>query len=310
MGLLPSLKPAGANGLGAATTAEEATRGVDLAGKTYLLTGCNSGIGLETLRVLALRGARVLACARSEAKAAEAIAATSAKGAAPLACELSEPASVRACVEAVTKDGARLDGLVANAGIMALPSLEVRHGLELQFLTNHVGHFLLVTGLLDRMTDDGRVVIVASEAHKRAPRPDGIDFDNLAGEKGYSPIAAYGRSKLANVLMAKELARRLRAASSKRTSNSLHPGVIGTALARNWGVVLDTAWRVMSKVLVKSIPQGAATQCYVACHPDVAGVSGEYFSDCNVARPRRLAEDEALAKRLWEESERIAARLG
>src|SRR5262249_13001931 len=118
MGLLPSLKPDGANGFGASTTAEEATAGLDLTGKTFLLTGCNSGIGLETLRVLRARGAGVIAAARSEAKAQEAIDAC-APGAIPLACELSEPGSVRAAVETVQRLGKPLDGIIANAGIMA-----------------------------------------------------------------------------------------------------------------------------------------------------------------------------------------------
>ena len=308
MGLFASLKPRGPSGFGASSTAEEVTHGLDLSGKTYLLTGCNSGIGLETLRVLSARGARVLAAARSEDKARQAIDAVCprAGAAVPLACELSEPASVRACVEAVNKAGACLDGIIANAGIMALPTLTLHHGLELQFLTNHVGHFLLVTGLVERLASDGRVVVVSSSAHERAPR-EGIDFDNLAGERGYSPFRAYGRSKLANLLFAKELARRMQ--GSRQTANALHPGVIATSLTRHMSRTVGVIWRVASNALLKSIPQGAATQCYVACHPEAAAQSGEYLADCNVARPRRIADDEALAKRLWEESERIAERL-
>ena len=306
MGLIASLSRRGASGFGASATAAQVTAGLDLAGKTYLLTGCNSGIGQETLRVLHLRGARVLAAARTVAKAQAAIDAC-APGATPLACELSEPASVRACVVAVRQRGDALAGIIANAGIMALPALTVRHGLELQFLTNHVGHFMLVTGLLDQLTDDGRVVMVSSAAHRRAPRA-GIDFDNLAGERGYTPWGAYGRSKLANLLFATELARRL--AGTRRTANAIHPGVIATNLTRNMGAAVGALWGAISPVLLKSVAQGAATQCYVACHPAVAGVSGAYFSDCNVARPTALGADPALAARLWAESERIVARLG
>jgi WW domain-containing oxidoreductase len=305
MGLFASLKPRGPSGFGASSTAEAVTAGLDLSGKTFLLTGCNSGIGLETLRVLGLRGARVLAAARTVDKAREAIDAH-APGAIPLACELSEPASVRACVEAVKKDGAKLAGIIANAGIMALPRLEVRHGFELQFLTNHLGHFMLITGLVDQLADDGRVVLVSSAAHARAPR-EGIDFDNLAGEKSYTPFEAYGRSKLANLLVARELARRFE--GSRRTANALHPGVIGTNLTRNMGSAVGVIWGALSTAFLKSIPQGAATQCYLACHPAVAEVSGKYFSDCNVERPTRLGQDDALARRLWEESEKIVARL-
>ncbi len=308
MGLFASLSPRGANGFGASSTAAEVTAGLDLTGKTFLLTGCNSGIGLETLRVLRQRGARVLAAARTVARAQEAIAAsaTSAPPAIPLACELSEPASVRACVEVVRREGGVLAGIIANAGIMALPTLTVRHGLELQFLTNHVGHFLLVTGLVEQLAVDGRVVMVSSTAHTRAPRV-GIDFDNLSGERGYSPWAAYGRSKLANLLFAKELARRF--AGSRRTANAIHPGVIATRLTRNMGGVAATLWAAVSPVAMKSIAQGAATQCYVACHPAVAAVSGAYFRNCNVARPSAQAEDAALATRLWGETERLVVGL-
>lgn len=305
MGLIASLSPRGRSGFGASSTAEQVTAGVDLTGKTFLLTGCNAGIGRETLRVLHRRGARVLAAARTVAKAQEAIDAC-APGAVPLACELSEPASVRACVDAVTRDGAPLAGIIANAGIMALPTLTVRHGLELQFLTNHIGHFMLITGLLDRLADDGRVVVVSSTAHRRAPA-EGIDFDNLAGQRSYAPWAAYGRSKLANLLFTRELARRL--AGSRRTANAIHPGVIATQLTRNMGKAVGVLWGAMSPLLLKSIPQGAATQCYVACHPTVATVSGEYFKDCNVTRSSARGADLALAARLWAESERIVATL-
>lgn len=307
MGILATLTPKGPSGFGASSTAEDVTRGLDLSGKTILLTGCNTGIGLESLRVLSMRGARVLAAARTVDKARGAIAQCGATDSAtPLACELSEPRSVRACVEEVNRIGARLDAVVANAGIMALPRLEVRHGLELQFLTNHVGHFMLVTGLLDQLADAGRVVVVASSAHTRAPR-EGIDFDNLAGERSYDRWAAYGRSKLANILFAKELARRF--AGSAKTANAVHPGVIGSDLARNMGPVVNVLWKVAATGLLKSVAQGAATQCYAAVHPSVATLSGAYLADCNVARCRSIADDGALAARLWEESERIVQRI-
>ena len=149
----------GASGFGYNSTAEEVTEGNDLKGKTYLVTGINSGLGQETIRVLSLRGATIIGAARSEAKAAYAMAGLSGTTI-PLACELSEPASVRAAVAKVRAGGHAIDGIIANAGIMALPKRTVQHGLELQFLTNHIGHFLLVTGLLDTLTADGRVVML------------------------------------------------------------------------------------------------------------------------------------------------------
>ena len=145
--------------------------------QTMLVTGCNSGLGLETLRVLALRGARVVGTARTLEKAKEACAGISGQTI-PLDCELSDPASVRACVKEVRRLDLRLDALIANAGIMALPKLERAHGYELQFFTNHIGHFLLVTGLLEQLTETGRVVMLSSSAHQRAPRV-GIELDNL-----------------------------------------------------------------------------------------------------------------------------------
>jgi WW domain-containing oxidoreductase len=306
MSLYSFFKGKGSSGFGYGSTAEQVTEGLDLAGRTILLTGCNSGLGLETLRVLSSRGARVIAAARTEDKAR---AACQGLGGEPLpvACELSDPASVRASVEAVKRDGARLDAVICNAGIMALPKLEQAFGYELQFFTNHIGHFILVTGLVDQLAEDGRVVMLSSTAHRRAPR-EGIQFDNLSGERGYNGFTAYGQSKLANLLFAKELARRF--GESKRTANAVHPGVIATNLGRHLPGFARAGFGLVGPLFLKNAAQGAATQCYVAAHPAVAGVSGEYFADCNVATPTRLARDAALAERLWNESERIASGVG
>lgn len=305
MSLYAMLRGTGPSGFGHASTAEETTAGLDLSGKTYLLTGCNSGLGLETLRVLALRGGHVIGTARTEDKARAALAAADAEGTA-LACELSEPASVRACVQAAAALGRPLDAIICNAGIMALPRLEQQLGLELQFLTNHIGHFILVTGLLDALADGGRVVVVSSAAHRRAPR-EGILFDDLAGEKSYTPWGRYGHSKLANILFARALARRL---DRDRTANSLHPGVIHTNLARHMNPVTRATFAAVGPLFLKTVAQGAATQCYLATHPNVAGISGRYFADCNEARPSRQARDDGQAERLWQVSEEMAARLG
>ncbi len=304
MSLLAHLKGKGPSGFGYGSTAEDVTQGLDLGGRTILVTGCNSGLGLETVRTLAKRGARVIATARTEAKAAVACAGITAV--VPLACELSEPASVRACVDAVLRDGARLDAIICNAGIMALPELRQACGYELQFFTNHVGHFMLVTGLQGQLAEKGRVVIVSSAAHRGAPR-DGIEFDNLSGEKGYVAWKAYGQSKLANLLFAKELARRL--AGTGKTANALHPGVIKTNLARSMSPIARVALGLAEPLALKSPGEGAATQCYLATHPNVAGISGEYFADCNIAKSTRISRDPAQAKRLWEESTRIVAQL-
>jgi WW domain-containing oxidoreductase len=305
MSLLAHLKGKGPNGVGYGSTAEEVTSGIDLRGQTMLVTGCNSGLGRETARVLALRGARVIGTGRTEERAREGLAGLGDAHLA-LACELSEPASVRGCIDAVTRDGAPLDALICNAGIMALPELRQAHGIELQFFTNHIGHFMLVNGLLDRLAPQGRVVIVASNAHRRAPAA-GIEFDNLSGARGYVPWQAYGQSKLANILFTKELARRL---SNGRTANTLHPGVIATNLSRSMPALSRLVLRAAAPLVLKDEAQGAATQVFAATHPSVAGVTGQYFSHCQRAEPEPIANDPALAARLWQESERIVAGVG
>ncbi len=303
MSLAALIKGRGPSGFGYGSTAEEVTAGLDLSGKTFLVTGVSSGLGLETMRVLSLRGAHVVALARTKEGAASAIASVNAKGT-PVACDLSEPDSVRAAVEEVKK-GAPLDAIVCNAGVMALPKRHVKHGIELQFLTNHVGHFLLVTGLLDRLVEAGRVVVLSSDAHRYGPR-EGIRLDDLAASRGYNGWVAYGQSKLANILFARALAKRL---DKGRTANSLHPGVIKTNLGRHLGVALQIGYALGGPLFLKTIPQGAATQCYVATHPSLSNVTAKYFADCNVAQPKRIAEDDALAEALWEKSEEIAKRI-
>lgn len=305
MSLYSMMAGRGANGFGYGSTAEQVTEGLSLAGKNIVVTGCNSGLGLETMRVLAMRGANVIGTARTEAKAAEAGRSVGGKTMG-VACELSDPKSVHAAVKTIADKGLKLDAIVANAGIMALPNLELAHGYELQFFTNHIGHFILVTGLLDVLADDGRIVIVSSEAHRNAPK-GGIQFDNLDGKKGYAAWANYGQSKIANILFAKELASRL--GGTKKTANALHPGVIKTNLGRHMNAFVRAAFSVGGAIAMKSIPEGAATECYVAVNPGAAGITGEYWSDCNVAKCRADARDPELAKKLWQRSEEIVAGL-
>jgi NAD(P)-dependent dehydrogenase (short-subunit alcohol dehydrogenase family) len=304
MSLYQLFKPKGASGFGYGSTAEDVTSGLSLAGKTILVTGCNSGLGKETLRVLALRGARVVGTARTLEKAREACAVGGQT--VPLACELSDPGSVRACVAAVVAAGISLDAIICNAGIMALPKLERAHGYELQFFTNHIGHFILVTGLIDQLTATGRVVMLSSGAHTQAAK-GGIEFDNLDGSKGYGAWRQYGQSKFANILFAKELARRFASApSTQRTANAVHPGVIKTNLGRH-NPVVGVVLGALGPIFLKNVAQGAATQVYVATSPSLATVSGKYFADCNVTTPRDDAEDAATARKLWEVSQQIAA---
>jgi NAD(P)-dependent dehydrogenase (short-subunit alcohol dehydrogenase family) len=303
MSLLSMLKGKGPSGFGYGSTAEEVTQGLDLTGKTILLTGCNSGIGKETLRVLVKRGAHVIAAARTVEKAQAACNEVGGETT-PVACELSEPASVQACVAKVQSLGRPLSAIICNAGIMALPQLQLQHGYELQFFTNHIGHFLLVTSLLDQLTDDGRVVMVSSDAHNGAPK-EGIQFDNLDCKRGYSPWANYGQSKLANHLFARQLAKRFE--GTGKTANSLHPGVIHTNLSRSMNPIARVALSIGAPLVLKSTAEGAATQCYLAVHPAVAGISGKYFADCNESHTSAHGRDDAMAEKLWETSERIVA---
>ncbi|MFO0713330.1 MAG: SDR family oxidoreductase [Sandaracinus sp.] len=280
------------------STAEDVTAGLDLSGKTYVVTGCNSGIGFETARVLALRGAHVVGTARTIDKAREAMPHGTA-----LECELSEPSSVRRCAAALRALDRPIDGIIANAGIMALPTPQAKFGLDLQFLTNHVGHFILITESMERLATDARVVMVSSGAHFWAPET-GIELDNLSGERGFEPFRQYGQSKLANVLFANELARRW--SGTERTANSLHPGVIRTNLGRH---AREQVEGFLSTARTKTIAQGAATQCLVATHPELRTVSGMYFSDCQIAPASDHAKNAELAKKLWEKSEELAKSL-
>ena len=304
MSLYELFKSKGPSGFGYGSTAEQVTEGVSLGGKTFLVTGCNSGLGQEVLRVVALRGGRVVGTARTQEKAKAACDGVTGQTV-PLACELSDPTSVKACVAEVKRLGLRLDGIICNAGIMGVQT-EQCFGYEKQFFTNHIGHFILVTGLLEQLIDTGRVVMLSSDAHTMAPK-DGIQFDDLAGTAGQADMSSYGHSKLANLLFARELARRF--AGTGKTANAVHPGVIHTNLGRHTNRVFMFFFGLLGPLVLKSVQQGAATAVYVATHPSVATRSGEYFADCNVAKASAIAGDAVMAKRLWDVSEQIVAGL-
>lgn len=305
MSLVAMLMPKGKSGFGYGSTAEEVVAGLDLTGKNILITGCNSGLGEESARVLAARGARIVGLARTQDKAQAAVARLP-NDPIPVACELSEPASVRAAVQAVRATGVPLHAVIANAGIMALPQRQVQYGYELQFFTNHVGHFLLVTGLLDQLADRGRVVVLSSLAHTMAPR-GGIRFDDLSAAQRYDRWTNYGQAKLANLLFARGLAARL--AGTGKTANAVHPGVIQTNLSRHMSSIENLGFALGGPLFAKSVPQGAATQCYVAVHPGADGINGEYWADVNTKASSADGADRALAERLWTETEAIVAKL-
>ena len=301
----PLMSPADApiGPFGAESTAEEVTEGIDLSGRTVVVTGANSGLGFETMRVLALRGAHVIGTGRTLEKA-EAACDSISGNATPAVLELTDFDSIATCTDQIRALDRPIDMLICNAGIMALPELEQVNGVEKQFAVNHLGHFLFVNRLLEPVVaaPQGRVVMVSSMGYKFAP-PEGIQFDNLSGERDYNPNEAYGQSKLANGLFSLELARRLESTSA--TSNSVHPGIIMTNLGRHMEEWKQFAARLIGWTFMKSIPEGAATQCYVAASPALAGVSGLYFVDCNPVIPEPSMHDVRQAARLWEVSEEL-----
>lgn len=279
-------------------TAEEVTAGIDLSGKTIVVTGCNSGIGLETMRVLALRGAHVIGTARTLEKGQEACDGIDGV-ATPVVLELTDFDSVVACADRIHAMNVPLDGLICNAGVLLTELQQVR-GLEMQFVVNHLGHFLLTNRLLDQViaAPQGRVIVVGSMSHRQVPE-GGIQFDDLSGE-GWAQ-QAYGHSKLANGLFSLELSKRL--SGTTATSNSLHPGVVATNIMRNLDFTPPAGGG--GRFTFETPAQGAATSCYLASHPALAGVSGYYFVDCNPAEQSEHQQDEQMAARLWQVSEEL-----
>jgi WW domain-containing oxidoreductase len=269
-----------------------------------VVTGCNSGIGFETMSALSANGAQVIGLARS-LRDAEIACAKAGPSCTPVACDLADLDSVAVTAGTIRALQVPLDAVVANAGIANLPTLQTRHGVEMQFLVNHIGHFALVNELSGLVRDGtGRIVIVSSSAG--ITQAEGIMFDNLDGHRFYKPITFYGQSKLANALFAKELSRRLSARNI--AVNSLHPGATrSTRLNKYLTLPLKIALSA-AQWFMKSAQRGAATQALLAANPSVSGITGEYWSDCQIAKGNPLLEDVDLARRLWEVSEDIVAR--
>ncbi|MEM6581581.1 MAG: SDR family oxidoreductase [Pseudomonadota bacterium] len=292
---------------GAESTAEQVTADLDLRGKTALVTGCNSGLGYETMRVLALRGAHVIGTGRTMEKAQAACESVPGR-ASPVVLELGDHDSIVACAESVAGMGELLDIVVCNAGINTFGDLELVDGIERIFAINYLGHVILVSQLLPMMLQEGggRIVHVSSRSGYRSAPPEGIDFDNLRGEGEFDASAAYGRSKLANALFSLSLAERLEGTGV--TSNALHPGLVQTDIARTAPAPLRMGFELLGPLIAKTPEQGAATQVYVATSPLLSEVSGAYFEDCNpvqVSGDHHMFDAE-LAQRLWEETSAMA----
>ncbi|KAL3029252.1 hypothetical protein AAZX31_03G153300 [Glycine max] len=213
--------------------------------------------------------------------------------------------SIRSFVDNFIALDLPLNILINNAGVMFCPFKLSEDGIEMQFATNHIGHFHLSNLLLDKMKQtakatgiEGRIINLSSIAHNYTYRK-GIRFNKINERKGYGNKKAYGQSKLANILHTNELSRRLQEEGVNITANSVHPGVIMTPLMRHSSYLMHFL-KVFTFYIWKNVPQGAATTCYVALHPSVKGVTGKYFVDCNQCKPSSHAKNKQLAKKLWD----------
>jgi NAD(P)-dependent dehydrogenase (short-subunit alcohol dehydrogenase family) len=318
------------------STTDEVTDGVDLSAATVVITGSSSGIGVETARALAARGARIIGAARSGDKSAAAAEALRVEvpGAEVdiVDLDLGSLASVRACAQQIHEIADTIDVLINNAGVMATPHEQTTDGFERQFGTNHLGHFLLTRELVDLLANDGggRVVCLSSAGHWSGQ----VDLDDPNyHDRPYEKWEAYGQSKTANALHAHELSVRYR--DEGISALSVHPGVIMTNLARylteqdlmelmtrTAAIDEESDDDVESKIepahkatRLKTIPQGAATTVWAAVTPDIEAFSGSYCEDCAPAEPQPAedptygyapwARDPETATALWGLSERL-----
>ncbi|KAL8256022.1 hypothetical protein R6Q59_031089 [Mikania micrantha] len=298
----------GASGFSASSTAKEVTDGIDGSGLTAIVTGATSGIGAETARVLAMRGVHVVMAIRNMKRGMtmrETILTETPNAKIDvMELDLSSLSSVREFATEYRSLGLPLHILINNAGILSPQFKLSKDDIELHFATNHLGHFLLTNLLLETMKKtsyeqktEGRIINVSSSGHRFAYNQPLTDQIN--NESSYNSLHAYGRSKLANILHAKELARFLKEEGANITANSLHPGFIVTEIFRSYNI-FSAISNVVLKYFVKNVSQGAATTCYLALNPKVKGVTGEYFSDCNLAKPSIRCDDQELAKELWD----------
>lgn len=268
--------------------------------KTIVITGASDGIGLEAASQLAERGHHLVLVGRNGEKTARALqrvriadpAATS------YVVDMARLESVRELAEALRSEVPTIDVLCNNAGtVFAKRELTV-DGFESTFAVNHLGPFLLTELLRDRLSSGGRIVSTASVGHYRGT----MDFDNLGFERGYQIMRAYGRSKLANVLYIRELARQLD--KTGITANALHPGAVATNI---WSGAPGFAKPILSiaKRFMVSPQDGGARISYLADSPDVAGMTGGYYEKDRLKEPSKLAQNDALARRLYNESRQM-----
>jgi NAD(P)-dependent dehydrogenase (short-subunit alcohol dehydrogenase family) len=278
--------------------------------RTCLVTGANSGIGLETARSLAALGHRLVLLCRNRERgeaARDAILALPGGQAELVIGDLSSMQGIRTAASEIKSRFGRLHVLVNNAGIFRSERELSPDGYELTFAVNHLAYFLLtreLLGLLEQSAEPGRaarIVNVASRAHRYGR----LDFGDLMSGRGYSGSRVYGGSKLANILFTSELSRRLEGRNI--TANCLHPGVVRTGFAHGQGGLSGFFFRRLRWIML-SPEAGASTSVYLATSPEVEGVSGGYFSKCRQRKPSRRARSTEDARRLWECSEALVDR--
>lgn len=280
------------------------TPNTSMNGKVCMVTGATSGIGLVTTLALAQRGATVVAVGRSQEKGAALVEQierqTGSATVEYMLADLSSQQEIRRLAQQFQGRYQRLDVLVNNAGGLFISRQQSVDGIEMTFALNHLSYFLLTNLLLDtlKVSAPSRIVNVASDAHESAR----LDFDDLQGQRRYSGIQAYGRSKLANILFTYELARRL--AGTGVTVNTLHPGVVATNFGTNNGRLARVLRRVANLVSI-SPDQGAQTSIYLATSPEVEGVTGQYFVKQKAVPSSKASYDTAAAARLWQVSEEL-----
>jgi retinol dehydrogenase-14 len=277
----------------------------DLAGKVVLITGATSGIGLEASVALARMGGRVVMVGRDPSKTAAKVDEVRARSGSStiesLLCDVSSQAQVRALAAAFLARYERIDVLINNAGTVFARRTVTEDNLEATFAVNYLSAFLLTNLLLDllKRSAPARVVNVASNGHYNGT----LDFDDLGFERGYQIMRAYSRSKLAEVLFTRELARRL--SGTGVTANCVHPGAVATKIWDGAPAFTRPIFAVAKRVAMISPAAGAQTIVYLASSPEVAQRSGLYFEKNLPTSPSRLAQDDALAIRLWDESAKL-----
>jgi NAD(P)-dependent dehydrogenase (short-subunit alcohol dehydrogenase family) len=312
------------NSFGAASTADEVLRGVNLSGKRVLVTGVSAGLGVETARALAAHGAEVIGAVRDLSKAqgaTEQVRAQAAKGGSLhlVQLDLASLDSVRRCADGLLAAGKPFDVIIANAGVMACPKGTTVDGFETQFGTNHLGHFVLVNRIASLLRPGSRLVNLSSAGHRYAD----VNLEDPNFEHSpYAEFTAYGRSKTANALFAVEFDRRHRASGVRATA--VHPGGIQTELGRY--MTREVMERLIAEINAnqpkgappfswKTIPQGAATSVWAACVADADSIGGRYCEDCHVAEVvsvpglrggvQPYALDPQRAQALWQKSEEL-----